>query len=217
MKHGEAWLLETLAMFRLPIWCLTRKEQAMREWLNRGHHGLTEAELVRTLQRLFASRDIEAFSDDDDNGFRPSERQLQAALRKVDKDTYCGVSQQGGARWESLATPDWRRYFADCGWDGTHVEITAGSPDRLLEIVDNSEILWRVTMNANSLDIQEISSWEPVHWKHLREGFRASVQYQKLPFIFLSREEVKSEHRRTWQRHVELRTWATSICGQAYV
>jgi hypothetical protein len=218
MKHGEAWLLETLAMFRLPVYCLTRNEHRMREWLNRGHHGLATNELVQTLQRLFESGDIEAFSDyDDDHGFCPSESQLQAAIQKRDKNMTCSVSRQGWARWESLANPDWRRYFEDIGRDGSHMEITAGSRDRLLEIVDNAEILWRVKMNSHALVIERIAPWEPFPWKRLPEGFRANVPYEEIPSMFRSWEDAEAEHRRTRQRHVELRTWAKSICGHAYV
>ena len=36
MEYGEAWLLEILALMRLPVGRLRRNEKAMREWLNRA-------------------------------------------------------------------------------------------------------------------------------------------------------------------------------------
>ena len=129
---------------------------------------------------------------------------------------YCGVTVQGGMRWESLATPDWNRYFEDGGWDGT-VEITAGSHERLVEIVNGSELLWHVSMDAATLDIDCLRPWEVLPWKTLSAGFRSTVRYIDLPFENKSRDEVIAEHKKTWPRHVELRTWATSICGHAYV
>lgn len=217
IPHGEAWLLETLAMFRLSIWRLTWNERTVREWLNRGFHQLSPSDLERVLRDLFDRGDIEAFYRDDDDGFTPSARQLQAALQRQDKDMYCGVSRQGGVRWESLANPNWARYFQDCGWDGGQVEITAGSRSRLLEIVENSKVLWDVAMDAESLEIRHTTPWNPLPWKHLPDGFRANVRYDELPFVVRSREATEAEPRETWNRYVQLRTWATSICGNAYV
>ena len=45
MEYGEAWLLETLAIFRLPVGCMKRPERPMKEWLNRGYHKLAEEDL----------------------------------------------------------------------------------------------------------------------------------------------------------------------------
>ena len=49
MEYGEAWLLETLAIFRLPVGCMKRPERPMKEWLNRGYHKLANEDLRNTL------------------------------------------------------------------------------------------------------------------------------------------------------------------------
>lgn len=216
IPYGEAWLLERLALYRLPVWGLGRSEHAIRDWLNRGFHNLSPADLRRTLRRLFDARDIAAFDEDDEAAFNPTDDQLMAALRRQNKTLYCGATEQGGMRWESLATPDWNRFFTDCGWNGECVEITAGSHERLIEIVNGSVILWRVSMDAASLDVECVRPWQALAWKSLPSGFRAIVPYTD-NWQPKSREEAAAEHKKTCPRQVTLRTWATSICGHAYV
>jgi len=75
LYHGEAWLLELVAMERVPVWCLMRGEADMRAWLNRGFHNLSRSAVKHTLRQLFGQGDIEAFLDDDEKGFIPSELQ----------------------------------------------------------------------------------------------------------------------------------------------
>lgn len=221
IPFGEAWLLETLVMGRVPVWRLAYGEQSMRDWLNRGYHYLSLVGLKQTLHRLFDVGDIEACLGGGDLGFKPTDSQLEDALQKRDERLLCGATPQGGQRWEILAIPDWSLYCMDYGWDGEFVTIIAGSQQRLVELIDASELFWGVYMDLASLQVQVIRPWRALHWKTLPEGFRAVVPYEKVRVPFLppdmSREEAEAENRRSWLRYVELHSWATSICGNDVV
>lgn len=216
MEYGEAWLLETLAIFRLPVGCMKRPERPMKEWLNRGYHKLAIEDLRNTLANLFRRGDIDAFYDDE--MLKPAGlNDFLSALDDRKSTMHCGVTSSGGKRWEDLAKPDWSRYFDTIGWDGEKVEITAGSQERIAELVSNSEVLWRCTMNLNNDSIQSVEPWEPFAWKTLQVGYTTTVRYVEIPFVPRPREEIEEEHRRNWPRYVELLSWASSICGHAYV
>ena len=219
MPYGEAWLLETLSMSRVWISLLASREQVLRAQLNRGFHRLSRSELKKTLVSLFARGDIEAYTGEARSGFTPTTSELESALEEQYqyRVTYCGVTKQGGMRWEALARPDWSRYVQDRGWNGETVEITAGSRPRLLEVVANAETLWLVSMDETSLDVQQLAPWDPLPWKQLPQGFRAIICYKDVPYVYQAREELEAEHRKRMPRHLRLRNWATSICGHAYV
>ena len=188
----------------------------MKEWLNRGYHKLSKEELVRVLASLFRRGDIDAFYDDE--MLKPAGlNDFLSALDNRRSTMHCGVTPAGGKRWEDLAKPDWSRYFEDVGWDGENVTITAGSQERIAELVSNAEILWQCTMNLNKDSIQPLKPWEPFAWKTLPVGYTAIVRYVEIPFIVRPREEIVEEHRRNRPLYVELRSWASSICGHAYV
>jgi hypothetical protein len=216
MEYGEAWLLETLAIFRLPVGYMKRLELPMNEWLNRGYHRLSDEALVSTLAEMFRRGDIDAFYDNE--MLKPAGlNDFLEALDDRNSTVHCGVSRAGGERWEALARPEWSRYFEDVGWDGKSVEITAGSQERIVEIVSHADILWRCTMSLNKDSVQPVTPWEPFPWKTLPVGYTATVRYVEVPFVDRPKEEVKEEHRRIWPRYVKLRSWASSICGHAYV
>src|SRR5690242_10664931 len=140
MEYGEAWLLEVLALNRLPVHCMTRPERPMKEWLNHGYHGLSLEPLIATLTSMFARGEIDAYHDYD---FKQPATLQQFLLALGGKPTsmHCGVTQLGGKRWETLANPDWSRYFDASGWNLEHVEITAATRERLIELVENAEVL----------------------------------------------------------------------------
>ena len=152
MEYGEAWLLEILALHRLPVHCMTRAERPMSEWLNRGYHHLSKEALVSTLTSMFQSGEIDAYHDDDME--KPATlRQFLLALGELDSTMHCGVTQGGGKRREDLAEPDWSRFFEDVGWDGENVEITAATRDRLIELVSNADVLWQCNMSVAEVSI----------------------------------------------------------------
>lgn len=217
IPYGEAWLLETLVMYRIPVWGLTRGERAIREWLNRGYHDLSRSEFEWTIKHLFASGQVEAYRDGADVGFNPTPSELDAALSRKDKQMYCGVTASGGERWESLAAPDWSRFFWDSCWEENTVEITAGSDERVIEVVANAELLWGCYMEATRLDVARVEPWQALPWKSLAVGFRTVVSYTRPTCIGTPTYAIPEGPAARWSRHVQLRTWATSICGRPYV
>lgn len=176
MEYGEAWLLETLAMFCLPVSCLKRSEQAVNDWLNRGYHGLSEEALISTLARLFERGEIDAYSDEKDSP--PATRdEFVNGIGDPKCQLYCGVTVAGGQRWERLANPDWNRYFHDVGWDGEYVEITTATRERLDELVANSELLWDCQMSIEENAIKKIRAVGAVRLEDaaMRIGSKSSL------------------------------------------
>ena len=215
MEYGEAWLLEVLALNRLPVHCMTRSEVAMKEWLNFGYHGLSPEGLVTTLTTMFQRGDIDAYYDDE--LIHPATlHEFSLALSSKESTMHCGVTQQGGNRWEILAMPNWNRYFEDSGWSLEYVEITTATRERLIELVSNAELLWRCKMELRHELINSFAPWEPLAWKRLQCGYRARVRYERIDDFFLPREELLRENRLRIPRISELRTWKKSICGFAY-
>ena len=214
MEYGEAWLLEILALMRLPVGRLRRNEQAMKEWLNRGYHGLSQEDLVLTLSKLFERQDIDAYCDNNYQSLATWEEFL-LAMNDRNSPMHCGVTQAGGERWERLARPDWSRYFEYVGWDESTVEITAGTPERLLELIANADLLCDCSkMELGDNCITTVSPWETSTWKTLPQGFRATVRFVRNPFIPRPREQILEESRKRAARYAEICTWATSIRGR---
>lgn len=215
LPHGEAWLLELLAMDRVPVWCLMRGKAEMEAWLNRGFHNLSRQAVRDTLRRLFDHGDIEAFSEDSDNGFVPSDLQLQGAYQKRHKELYCGATKQGSERWESLACPNWSRYYEFRSWGENSCEVIAGSHERLIELMQGSELLWDIVIDVDSVSVERLCPWEAKPWKTLPNGFRALVPSKEIdsPSWRSSNENGQDDFKQWWAEYIRLRSWATSICG----
>jgi len=220
LPYGEAWLLEALAFSPCALWRLSYNERDMRDWLNRGYHGLGPQELRQTLLRMFQAGDIEARPRDDVARFTPTETQLEEALCRRDKTTICRCTARGGARWEALAKPTWSRYFESFYEDDDTLEITAGSRERLLELVANSQTILSVTVDKSKLDIECIQPWQPVRcrWKSLDVGYRSLVHYSDFPKYRRSDDgsmvrEPADDSQDPWSQARYIH-WATSICGE---
>jgi hypothetical protein len=135
------------------------------------------------------------------------------ALKSTCPKLHCGVTIEGGALWESLAQPDWNRFFESYGWTANTVEITAGSKERLVELISNSELLWQRKMVIAENAIECFSPWMPLAWKSLPVGYRAAVEFAESPPVIRSQQELRSTYREEMNRIIELRRWGTSICG----
>lgn len=221
IPHGEAWLLETLAIWQVPICCLSYNELQMHRWLLRGSHRLSPHDLEETLERLFVRHDIEAHRhiDPDDSNAEVALTwdEFRDALNSSDCSLYCGVTAQGGVRWESLAKPDWSRYFDGEISHQSSCSITAGSHSRLLELLENSRFLWHYEIDLPTISITRVVPWSPFPWKQLSEGVLANFSYEETPYTYQSPEQIRAEFQRTRDRYIELRSWATSICGLLWV
>jgi len=235
VPHGEGWILEIAITFHLGISNLTRSDESIRNWLNRGSHELSPPELRKTLRRLFDNRDLEAFYPDDDTYlcpsderfFCPSDGQLDAALRGEDNRLAYRLTIQGASRWEKLANPNWARYFEQSSVGDNTYEVIAGSRERLLELVRESKTLWQVTISATDLDIQALRPWRVKHWKTFPVGYRVLAEYFESPWLGESDavmeymrqtpEERKGVLDAHWQRYIRIWHWADSICGYKVV
>jgi hypothetical protein len=204
ISHGEAWLLEVAVDLILPIRQLALPSNKLRVWLNRGSHNLNAAQLEYTLRRLFDDGQIFACDLGNERRRIPTDSELADAIAGRIAMAY-GLTEQGGEYWESLADPDWSRYFEAIGWNGETVTLFAGSRDRLIELVENSQLLWGARMNAAKLEIGQLHPWQATYWKSLLVGYESVVPYQayERSAHFAAKERAK---------YIELRRWCKSIC-----
>lgn len=212
MPHGEAWILETLCLHDVPMWCLTRNEEQMREWLMRGSHGLSLNDLREVLNRLFMSGDLVAFYYDDMVEFTPSVQQVDQALSRQDTELLCGASAQGGARWEKLAEVRWDLFYEDSNRDAQSFELRAVTKDRIYEVLAYADILWRVRPNLAAVEFTALSPFRPFRWKELPTGFCAYVQFVTVDLG--PRWDVYEFFARTDARRRSFQDWMHSICSK---
>ena len=223
ISHGESWLLEMGVRHQLPICGLARSDEDLHLWLLCGGHGLSTRELQSTLRRLFDTGDISATIDDTARPpFNPTNEQLEKALsRGTGKGgpylRYC-LTFQGGRRWESLASPNWGRFFDRKGLDDGRTQIVAGSRDRLLELLNKSEDVWGIRIHQAETVFDELPSWEATDWKTLSTGYVATCVLEDtnspcaFNFSFDYRNQLK--HQEKYRSLVE---WCSSLLGHPLV
>lgn len=215
LSLGEAWLLETLALYQVPLWCLARDREVIHEWLLRGSHGLTQRELASTLNYLFESRDLEAFYNDEakevDLPFIPTLNQVRLAFERTDQKIHCRVSHQGGKRWEHLANPRWDLFYEDSMWDEPTFEIVGASKERISTVLSFADVLWHINIDWNSVNFHRTSPFRPFHWKTLPEGFGTSVKFSHIKFR--SGPEITNFIESNREKNSRFQYWMTSICG----
>jgi len=229
LPHGEAWLLEIAVTYHLSIASLTSSN--LDNWLNRGHHHLSSLELRHTLRRMFDHGDIEAFYQDDDTYlcpsderfFCPSNAQLEDAVNGKDRRLCYRLTVQGALRWESLANPNWNRYYEQSTSSDNSYELIAGSQERLLEIIRESKTLWGVIMCTTDLEIETLRPRQVAHWKTLPIGYRTLVEYTEsssvdvMEYVRQTPEEREKARKAGRRKYVRVAHWADSICGHAFV
>ena len=211
LPHGEAWLLELAVRYWLPICGLNRSNDDLHRWLLRGGHGLSKDDLHQTLRRLFDAGDICATVDEiDAPSFNPTDEQLDAALAGRDGHRMLryGMTLQGGARWEFLAKPNWDRFFdRDTVYGERTTQIFAGSRDRLVELIEASEIIWNIRVLDPQPKIEVLEPWnDATAWKPLPRGYRTIVPFEDTAPKFDRREQ-----------YVSLVRWCSSLLGHVWV
>jgi hypothetical protein len=179
MDAIDFWFLDSVCEVIQPMYLLTAED--MQTWLNRPAHGLNESQIIETLQRLVASGDLHAFSDDRGE-FLPTETEIAAGVTGGLDASY-GLTSQGGARWEEAAKADWRRYIDEIyGPEDSTGEIQAPYGEQVGEITGSSREIVEayfsgikfngVVARAGTEIWDSFSPWAATYWKKLPEAHR---------------------------------------------
>jgi hypothetical protein len=141
-------------------------------------HGLPDDRLLALLLELMDRGDIVAL-DENRNRVRPAAEsiRLEMRYRSPQERKRClayQLTDQGGARWESVARPDWARFVSvseSTDGDGREetIEVTAQRRDLVARYVDLI-YLRPQTRIAGSEEWQLIEPWQATYWKRLPFG-----------------------------------------------
>lgn len=87
------------------------------------------------------------------------------------------LTERGGAKWCSLAKPDWGRFYTQIGdtFDDHEVFlIEAGSETRMEELMLELRNRFEIIV-SNEHCLWPIVPWKATYWKELPRGFRLTV------------------------------------------
>jgi hypothetical protein len=202
LTSGEAWILEACALRGLPVIGLTYNPKEMYDWLLRRHHGLNNHELRDTLASLCQRGYLEFSNFNDEAGFCPTLAEIEDSLQHWQAQIYCQVTPTGGELWETLAQPNWQRYFNDSYPESNILLLQTGSEERWWELAHNAERLWHIEIESTTLNVCRMQPWWPTHWKQLSCGFEGEIRFQHS-----DREEGMPV-----SEQQKLRQWAGRIC-----
>jgi len=187
MNHAEAWLLEAVVETRVPLCFLVAPN--IEILFNRDGHGLEPDGLKKLLWAMFRRGDLLGYSWERD-AFQPTLEELKAALvvtpvgrsrEDDDRRVHYHLTQQGGARWEHYARPDWAKYVTSCqSWPDDddniiEVKIAASAKESLSRFFDGLGELDRVIV-PGSISMLRLAPWEEIYWKSLPEGYELTFR-----------------------------------------
>ena len=187
--RGEYWLLETAVEYEWDISSLIDSDLELH--LNKKGHGLTRGALVETLHRLLSSGLIYAETRFMFSGevldFISTAEQIELALNESkawvgvpmekQKVTYYGLTQEGGAQWETFAAPDWQRYIdASFGCLEDHEdsmgEMICADKDWLEKYFESHYFYNPEDVILESVVRDYIAPWDVTYWKQLEGAHR---------------------------------------------
>ena len=173
---------------------------------NRAPPGLEEPRLLALLQALFDAgalctwrRDENPWEPDGDD-FTPSPAEIALALRArptprtgdalVPGRLWYGLTESGGARWESYAKPDWDRYVAQEEWIDDipptapalpatrlqQVQRIAGNEALGEALLQNDIAKYRI-VDPTTIQRDTLEPWNATYWKRLVRGYRTRYSF----------------------------------------
>ena len=226
----EYWFLDSVVEFELPLGLLT--SPVLEETLNRRGHGLDYAEVVKTLLYLFemgylfAQRMSNFLSRrrvirDSVAGkpiprrllgqpFTPTRGELEAGLRRKEPIDY-GLTAQGGAKWESIAQPNWKHYAQI-----HHGDLYQQTSERAVEVLAMDKALGEQYLFfakkypdlfvLSSATWNVLTPWEATYWKRLPMGHQLQMKCHEHPSVLYQDEAFN-----TW--YDSIKSWYTDPYG----
>lgn len=179
MNRGEYWLLEAVVEFPVGLSSLVHPQ--IEVFFNKPGHNMERGTLIGALRNHFTRGHLIAFQENREP-FVPTASELDDALHHLPPgecrwSSPCyGLTAKGGAMWEALAQPDWRRYLSyesssDDDWNTQIGEVTCA--DRLFaqQYISGLPELG-IEVLAGPSDAERVAPWQATYWKTLPEGFR---------------------------------------------
>ena len=186
--RGEYWLLETVVEFLFPVSGLM--DDDFEYSLNKKGHELTRDALVETLHLLISAGLI--YAESEASGFILTHEHIERALDEPALDihpidwktvTYYGLTQEGGAQWETFAAPDWQRYIDASSRltddaEGIIWEVICADKDWLERYFESKYFYDPGEVSLASVEWDYISPWDATYWKQLEGAYRVRFQAQ---------------------------------------
>ena len=182
LTRGEYWLLETVVDLRVPLHFLEAdgysENSSIELMFNKPGHGLARAQLLECLHDLFHGGLIAVSTFADEPPWLPTDEQMAAALcaKRSDKSAlYYGLTEKGGAVWETFAVPDWDRFILEDFDNENHTgKVMCATLWRLERYLGYFGLnLLDQTIDSDTVQIQDCGPWQATYWKQLPQGFCA--------------------------------------------
>jgi hypothetical protein len=179
MDPIDWWFLDSVCEVRQPLYLLTSED--LENFMSRPAHGLNEAQVVQTLQRLVAAGDLHAFNDERGE-FKPTADEITLGVGGSLDASY-GLTAQGGARWEEASKADWRRFMDEVYAPedstgemkapyGEHVGEITGSVREVVESYFGGVKFNGVIAREGSEVWDTFEPWQATYWKSLPTAHR---------------------------------------------
>ena len=179
MDADEYWLLDSVVESRDSLAMLVSKD--VETAFNKRSHGLTRAQLINVLERLFLYRDLLAYRREKSvpkEFFIPTRTEIEEAFSGRVRCFY-GLTSQGGARWEEFSQPHWERYIHDSVYAEPREGEIIGSDQDLVEQYDSlSRYDSDISVVPGSKHWDVLRPWQATYWKELPVGHRLRYKYE---------------------------------------
>jgi hypothetical protein len=216
MDKIEYWFLDAAIRLKIPFHLLSASN--VDEMLNRPHHHLSMADLIIVLERLFERGDLFLeYINRDGQRYqtqKPSQIEIKAALSLTQdawsgqaERVFYGVTDHGGALWETLSHPQWEHFY-DEGY-GIHPyegEITAstrGLIEERLALVPYDSFIKSIV--PQSVQWSVLQPWQATYWKQLPVGYRIEFTYLPLSEAEKGARSTPPDRVHAWYQRV--RRW----------
>jgi hypothetical protein len=181
MDAADYWILDSAHEAWYPLDLLVSPD--IEAAYNRATHGLSYEALLAVLERLFQRGDLAAELVERPEVRRPTQptrAEIEAALARTIFMIY-GLSLQGGARWEAVSQPDWRRYIYGAYTIDPHEgEIIAQDRAVVETYLACLPYVTDTIVEPTSLTWDVLEPWHATYWKTLPIGHRVRFRYTSL-------------------------------------
>lgn len=187
MTRAEFWFLEAAVSYQHSVRMLGLPDLDLA--LNRKPHGLNRKRLIRVLYSLLKDGHVHfrrplssTWKNCRFEPFVPTLLGIEEALDRTDRpeepSTTYGLTAQGGAIWETIAKPDWLRFYDESS-DMRSGEIIAGSKETLrreIELLTHWGFSQR--LKPETVKTTTVCPWKATYWKTLPTGHRTRFRFE---------------------------------------
>jgi hypothetical protein len=199
ITKAEYWLLDLVCDGSFPLYRLTHPDLELIA--NRDGHGLSKADLLETLHKLFQEGSLICVQYPDDETIVevvPTYQEIDVALQGKDYVQY-RLTIKGGEEWEQLSNPDWN-WFVGNSYPNNEVIIEARFcqiAEQYLQVIPYFNI---VEVISKSIRYKTLTPWHVTYWKTLPDGHELYAQTRDPQHIKLQQDMSPQE--REFLKHV---------------